>query len=221
MDYFWILTSTTSHPNSSPMLSTLVFFFSSSSVELYIIRFSPMRYLKDYFHSSGWFWPTFVLVLLRPTMVSLYFLCRSYIQVYHKQINDDIKTWLWRADRREILNKVLHHNLPSLLQSPQNASLVWPWHSNKHCFVLVHLIFCTTYYLSSHFEDDNHPAWLSKRILVDAQSTSAHRSLQDIYTKNVSSFQWQWRRKDIASYQWNCVRCDSWKKFLWPWYVSV
>ncbi len=104
-----------------------------------------MRYLKDYFHSSGWFWPTFVLVLLRPTMVSLYFLCRSYIQVYHKQINDDIKTW--RADCHKILNKVLHHNFPSFsnpCRMPLSLDLGTPINTALFLYILYsvqHIIF--------------------------------------------------------------------------------
>ena len=118
MDYFWILTSTTSHPNSSPHVKYFSVLFSSHSVELYIIRSSLMRYyLKDYFHSSGWFWPTFVLVLLHPTMVSLYFLCRSYIQVYHKQINDDIIILDWNLNRRHFLRHHVNNSHPPAIIS--------------------------------------------------------------------------------------------------------
>ena len=230
-DHLWISTSTTTHPNSNLLTSVLSTLVSFPIILVYIMRFAPNGWYVSYFsliHSTLFLWqPALDIAFWKNhsyCFAPLWCLYIFNVDIYNYTLCMNILTMaiimtVWWAVRSRIRSDQSTWWHFSFVGSLQNASLVRPWHSNKHCFVLVHLIFCTTYYLSSHFEDDNNPAWFSKWIFLDAQNASAYRSLQDIYTKNISSFQWPCRREDLASYQWNCVRRDSWEKFLWSRYV--
>ena len=100
-------------------------------------------------------------------------------------------------------------NVHHVLRLAFNTSEHWPTSTN--------IVLCQRDRNSSYFSPQ-FCQWSSyivrERLLLDASQTCASRPLQDLYSQDISSFQWQRWRKNSVGDRWYCLWCDRWSQFL-------